>query len=183
MCRRTIGRAGLTAAVLGLGLMATGCGMSNLPLPVVENVDVDRYLGKWYEIARYPNSFEAGCEGVTAEYALREDGRISVVNSCRDVETGEVVQRIEGVARVADPSNSAKLRVQFFWPFEGDYWIIDLDEENYEYAVVGEPGRRFLWILSRSPQMDEALYEELTAKLPDLAYDPDRLIRVEQVAD
>lgn len=169
----------LTVAVLAL-LSVGGCGVMYPPLAVVDSVDLNRYVGKWYEIARYPNSFERGCVGTTAEYTLRDDGRIQVVNTCVESTLDGPTRTIEGTARVADTTTNAKLKVTFFWPFEGDYWIIDLDAD-YQYAVVGDPSRRFLWILSRSPEMDAATYEGIIEWLPTVGYDPSRLILVPQL--
>jgi apolipoprotein D and lipocalin family protein len=149
------------------------------PLQTVEFVDVDRYLGTWYEIARYPNFFERGCAGVTAEYSLRDDGRIRVVNRCREGSVDGPERVIEGRARIVEPETNAKLKVAFFGPFEGDYWIIELDDA-YQWAVVGEPGRRFLWILSRTPTLDEATYEDLMMRVAMQGYDPSRLVLTEQ---
>jgi len=163
------------AALPGLALV--GCG-TTAPLPVVESVDLQRYAGKWYEIARYPNSFERGCTGVTAEYALMPNGRVSVLNTCREDSLDGEARIIAGSARAIDESN-ARLKVTFFWPFEGDYWIIELGDE-YEYAVVGEPRRRFLWILSRTPQLDDEIFDGIIERLPDYGYDPDQLIMVPQ---
>jgi apolipoprotein D and lipocalin family protein len=160
---------------------ALGCTAFYPPLPVVESVELERYVGKWYEIARYPNSFETGCAGVTAEYEIRSDGRINVLNTCIEGDLDGPVRTIEGRARVADSTTNAKLKVTFFWPFEGDYWILELgDEEDYGYAVVGEPSRKFFWILSRTPTLDEATFDSILAQMPGLGYDPDRLIIVEQ---
>ncbi len=168
--------------VLGTMTIASGCTALNPPLNVVEKVELGRYTGRWYEIARYPNSFERGCVGVTADYALREDGRISVLNTCREGSLDGEVRTIEGVARVVDSSTNAKLAVTFFWPFEGPYWILELGE-NYEYAVVGDPSRDFLWILSREPSLDETLYEDILSRLPERGFDPDRLEPVAQLDD
>jgi apolipoprotein D and lipocalin family protein len=168
----------LFAATVTLGLVG-GCGAVYPPLDVVDRVDLDRYVGRWYEIARYPNSFERDCVGVTADYSLRDDGRIDVINTCFESTLDGPERVIEGSARVADPTTNAKLRVTFFWPFEGDYWIIGLDED-YEYAVVGEPSRSFLWILSRTPQMDDETYAGIVESLPAFGYDPDQLILVLQ---
>jgi apolipoprotein D and lipocalin family protein len=168
----------IIAAVVALGF-AGGCGAFYPPLDVVDKVDLDRYSGRWYEIARYPNSFERGCVGVTADYTPRANGRITVVNTCFESSLDGPSREIRGSARVADKTTNAKLKVTFFWPFEADYWIIDLDED-YQYAVVGEPSRSFLWILSRTPQMDEILYEDIVATLPDKLYDPERLLLVPQ---
>jgi apolipoprotein D and lipocalin family protein len=157
-----------------------GCGAFQPPLEVVEFVDLERYTGKWYEIARYPNLFEQNCVAPTAEYTIREDGDIDVVNTCRKFTLDGDLDAVEGVARVVDSETNAKLKVRFFGPFEGDYWIIDLDSE-YNYAVVGAPNRRFLWILSRTPTMDPQVYEQVIAGLPELGYDPNRLLRTTQI--
>ena len=167
---------------LGIAAMVTaGCASFNPPLPVVESVDLERYAGKWYEIASYPNSFQSGCEETTAVYTPRDDGKITVLNTCREAESRQL-RDIEGTARVVDRTTNAKLKVSFFWPFEGDYWIIDL-AEDYSYAVVSEPGRRFLWILSRTPTMDDATYEDILAFVAERGLDPDRLVRTRQVAE
>lgn len=148
------------------------------PITVVRHVDLDRYLGKWYEIARYPNRFQKACVASTAVYSLREDGSIRVLNECRKESLEGPFKRAEGKAWVVDETTQAKLKVQFFWPFRGDYWIIDLGE-NYEYAVVGHPKRKYLWILSRTPQMETEVYEAILERIIRNGYDPDRLIRTE----
>ncbi len=169
----------MTAAALMVTALS-GCGLTlgAAPLPTVEFVDVERYMGTWYEIAKYPNAFERGCEGVTAEYTLMPRGDVRVVNVCRTPDGG-VDRRIEGFATVADKSTNAKLTVFFFFPFGAPYWIIDLDDE-YTYAVVGDPSRTYLWILSRTPTMDQQIYEAIVQKLPDLGYDPGRLELTQQ---
>ncbi|RNC67805.1 MAG: hypothetical protein ED859_13015 [Desulfuromonadales bacterium] len=145
------------------------------PLQTVESVDLKRYAGIWYEIARYPNSFQKGCLGSTASYTLRDDGEIDVVNSCRDAEDGRT-RRVEGRAWVVDPATNARLKVSFFWPFRGDYWIIDLGPA-YEYAVVGTPNRKYLWVLSRTPVMDDAVYAAIMERVRQLGFDPGRVVR------
>lgn len=157
----------------------TSCSIFNAPLDVVDSVELGRYTGRWYEIARYPNSFERGCAGVTADYTLRLDGKIRVLNTCREGSLDGDVRTIEGVARVADKQTNAKFAVSFFAPFEGAYWILELGDD-YEYAVVGEPSRNFLWILSRTPVMDRDVYEDILSRLPEKGYDPMRLLEVEQ---
>ncbi len=175
-----------TLITLALGLLPNwGCIGEGpcAPLSVVENVEIERYMGKWYEIARYPNWFQSeDCVAATAEYTLRDDGTVRVVNTCHQGDVAGPVERIEGRARVVDPTTNAKLKVGFFGPFEGDYWIINLDED-YQWAIVGEPTCRFLWILSRSPTMDDELYDELVAWLADQGYDTDRLRRSTQVSE
>ena len=174
-------RMSFTVSMMLMVLVLPGCGAMYPPLEVVDFVDLERYAGKWYEIARYPTSFERDCVGVTAEYSLRDDGKVDVVNTCRKFTLEAPAEEIEGVARVVDPVTNAKLKVQFFWPFEGDYWIIELDE-NYQYAVVGSPDRRFLWILSRTPAMDADIYEGILETLPEREYDPDRLLLTPQAS-
>ncbi|HNQ22259.1 MAG TPA: lipocalin family protein [Phycisphaerae bacterium] len=164
--------------LLVLGVSVTGCGMRGpaVPLEVVEYVDIERYMGKWYEIARYPTFFQgADCVATTAEYSLRDDGKVRVVNACREGGLDGPEDSIEGVARVVDSVTNAKLKVRFFGPFEGDYWIIDLDPD-YQWAVVGAPSRDFLWILSRTPTMDEDLYTDIVSRLPEKLYDPEKLL-------
>ncbi len=144
----------------------------------VPSVDLARYVGRWYEIARLPNGFPKKCAGgVTATYALRPDRKVTVLNECRKA-SGEIT-RAKGTAKIADKKTNAKLKVTFFWPFYGDYWILDLGP-NYEYAVVGEPGRRYLWILSRTPQIDDALYQGLLAKMAEEGFDTGRMIKTLQ---
>ena len=143
-------------------------------LPTVGNVEVSRYLGLWYEIAKYPVSFEEGCVGVTAEYTLNPDGSIKVVNTCYPGTLDAEPTTIEGVAQIADPATNAKLNVAFFGPFGAPYWIIDLDPD-YQWAVIGEPSRTFLWILSRTPTLDDAVYQDILSRLPAKGYDVSRL--------
>ena len=148
------------------------------PLRTVGNVDLDRYRGTWYEIARYPNRFQRACESDTrAEYTLLKDGKVQVVNSCRQKDG--TTKRARGTAKVADKTTNAKLRVTFFWPFYGDYWIIGLSPD-YRFAIVGEPQRKYLWILSRAPQMEEATYQSIIEQIREAGYDPDKLIKTPQ---
>ena len=151
----------------------------NIDVPrTVEQVDLARYVGQWYEIARYPNRFQRSCSGdVTATYSLLPGGKVSVVNLCRNANGG--LERIRGTARVVDRKTNAKLKVTFFWPFAGDYWILDLGSD-YEYAVVGEPGRNYLWLLSRTPQMDDATYQRIITRLEARGLDTARLIKTPQ---
>jgi apolipoprotein D and lipocalin family protein len=137
-------------------------------------------MGTWYEIASYPQTFQEGCTGTTANYTLRDDGEVDVVNRCflGDLQGEESVA--EGRARVVDTSTNAKLEVSFFRPFWGDYWIIELGDQ-YDYAVVGHPGRDYLWVLSRTPRMADGLYENIVTGLRDRhRYDVTRLKRTLQ---
>jgi len=148
------------------------------PPPVVDAVDLERYAGRWFEIARYDVSFQEGCTGVMAEYAIVDEGRLSVLNTCRKDALDGPVDRAEGRARVVG-GNGAKLEVSFFGPFWGDYWVIEL-AEDYSWAVVSEPGGRYLWILSRTPQMDEAVLEARLSRLREIGYDTSALLFTEQ---
>jgi len=159
--------------------LASGDGKSELE--VVAAVDLSRYAGRWYEIARLPNRFQKKCaDSVTADYVLRPDGKVDVVNRCRK-KSGEFTSA-KGKAKVVDKKTNAKLKVTFFWPFSGDYWILDLGP-NYEYAVVGAPNRKYLWILSRSPAIDETLYQQLLAKMAERGFQTERMIRTLQVSE
>jgi apolipoprotein D and lipocalin family protein len=153
------------------------------PLETVPRVDLDRYQGKWYEVARLPNRFQSDCAGATAEYGLREDGKVSVLNTCYTKEGG--VRSIRGSAKPVDETN-ARLVVRFdglffklfSWLIKANYWVIELDPD-YRYAVVGTPDRKYLWLLSREPRMDEALYESLRAKAEAHGFDVSRILRTE----
>jgi apolipoprotein D and lipocalin family protein len=167
--------ASVTVFAAGL-LMAS----SEPPLETVRHVDLNRYIGRWYEIARYPNSFERKCDrDVTAEYSIRQNGRIRVENACTN--RAGSIERSEGTAKIVDPSTNAKLKVTFFWPFYGDYWIIDLGND-YEYAVVGEPSRHYLWILSRTPTLADSVFQNIIQQLTAKGYDPQTLVRTTQTA-
>ncbi len=165
----------ITLALSVAGALMAGCEISlpGAPLETAASVDVARYMGRWYEIAKYPVAFEAGCYGVTADYSLREDGTVRVLNTCRE-EDGTIRNQIEGFAEVSDKTSNSKLTVYFFYPFGAPYWILEVGE-NYEYAVVGDPSRSFLWILSRTPTLDEETYNGILSRLPTLGYDPNRL--------
>jgi apolipoprotein D and lipocalin family protein len=159
---------------VSLALLAAG-----RPLQTVASVDLQRYLGTWYEIATIPASFQKNCVGVTATYTVRPDGTIGVLNRCRKYTLDGKEKSVKGKAWVVDTKSNAKLKVQFFWPFSGSYWIIELDPE-YRYAVVGHPSRNYLWILCRRPQMDESLYTELLEKIAAQGYDVKRIVRTLQ---
>jgi apolipoprotein D and lipocalin family protein len=150
------------------------------PLETVERVELPRYLGTWYEIASFPQRFQKGCTATTATYSLRDDEMIEVLNRCRKGGLDGKLDEAEGRARVVDRTTNAKLEVSFFGPFWGDYWIIDLDEEDYRWAVVGHPGRDYLWILSREPTLDPEIYEGILARLREQHYDTSRLVRTLQ---
>jgi apolipoprotein D and lipocalin family protein len=157
------------------GVMSARAVSSEASLQVVPSVDLSRYVGKWYEIAHLPAWFQRDCASdTTATYTLRPDGKISVLNQCRKADG--VLKSAKGKAHVArDKGPNTKLKVTFFWPFYGDYWIIDLDPQ-YRWAVVGEPRRRYLWILSREPQLDQAIYAQIVDRAQKQGYDLNSLI-------
>ena len=173
--------------MLGALAMAAGCATSTTerlrlpPLRTVAHVELSRYLGTWYEIANFPQSFQRGCTATTATYTLRADGDIDVLNRCRKGSIDGEEKSALGRARVVDRATNAKLEVSFFRPFWGDYWIIDLSDD-YAYAVVGHPGRDYLWILARNPTMAEATYQSIVTRLQAQGYETSRLVRTLQVA-
>ena len=151
------------------------------PLKTVPHVNLSRYLGKWYEIARFPNSFQKDCVEAVAEYSQIEDEKIQVVNTCKEIKDGRL-SSATGIARVEDPVTHAKLKVNFVpawlrWTGigNGDYWIIDLDE-GYTYAVVSEPSRKYLWILSRTPTISQTTYNDIIKRLRDQNFEVSKLI-------
>jgi apolipoprotein D and lipocalin family protein len=149
-----------------------------LSLEVVPHVELEKYLGKWYEIAHLPAKFQEDCNETTATYTLSKDGSISVLNQC--TKNGKMKQA-KGKAKVVDKKSNAKLKVTFFWPFYGDYWIIKLGN-NYDYSVVDTPNRKYLWILSRTPQMDDNLYSQIIEYVKSKGFDANKLIKTFQKA-
>jgi apolipoprotein D and lipocalin family protein len=149
------------------------------PLETAPKVNLTRYMGTWYEIASFPHSFQKGCMATKASYVLKDDGNVAVTNECRRGSLDGELTTARGTAKVADAETNAKLKVTFFWPFYGDYWIIDLGRE-YEYAVVGHPSREYLWVLARSPRMDDGVYSGILDRLNRQGYDTSRLVRTVQ---
>lgn len=160
-------------SILAMSLLGMSCGNHD-SLPTVEKVDLERYAGTWFEIARLPNSFEDGLKCVTATYTLLDNGKVGVTNQGVNENTGKT-ETAEGKARVKDPSEPGQLRVVFFWPFGGDYFIIDLDAD-YRYALVGAPDREYLWILAREKQLDPSTLSMLLEKAKSLGFSTDKLI-------
>jgi apolipoprotein D and lipocalin family protein len=169
------------AAVVARAAETAGRATTAKPLEVVPRVDIQRYLGTWYEIATIPQRFQRGCVGVTAHYSLRADGDIDVVNVCRKETLDGKERSVRGKAWVVDKTTNAKLKVRFFWPFAGAYWIIELDPD-YRWAVVGHPDRTYFWILSRTPQMDPAVYDELIRRAAAKGYDTARIKKTLQAS-
>jgi apolipoprotein D and lipocalin family protein len=170
---------GTTALLVigGLGLLAactmTGSnksGNAHVPEPA-KPVDLDRYLGQWYEFARYENRFERGCEAVTANYAKRDDGLVSIINSCRDGGVNGAYRSSEGKAKIVPETNNAKLKVSFFGPFYvGDYWVLD-HADDYTWSIVGEPSGKYLWILTREAKPSAEQRTALIHRARKLGYD------------
>ncbi len=154
------------AALLGVTLLSA-CNEDYAPMPTVDKVDVDRYLGKWYEIAVIPNRFQAMCVADTRAEYRKNDGAIQVINRCRK-QDGKI-ETAEGVAKIVDGSNNAKLRVSFFRPFYGNYWILDLDP-NYQWVLVGEPSRKYGWVLSRNMKLEPEQWQKAMKTAEQLGY-------------
>ncbi len=144
-------------------------GNTSVPQPA-KAVDLNRYLGRWYEMARYEAPFQKGCEAVTADYALRADGQITVLNSCRQGSPDGKAKSASGRAKIVPGSDNAKLRVSFFGPFYGDYWILDHDD-SYRWSIVGEPSGRYLWMLTREAEPSADTRALIEARVKSLGYD------------
>lgn len=146
-------------------------GNAAVPQPA-KPVELTRYLGRWYELARYEQGFQKDCDGVTADYALRDDGKISVLNTCRKPDGS--IKRAEGKAKVVDTATGAKLKVSFFGPFYGDYWVLD-HADDYSWSIVGEQSGRYLWLLSRDSAPGQARLDMLIGRARQLGYDTSML--------
>jgi apolipoprotein D and lipocalin family protein len=166
--------------ISGLSLTGSNIQKNTVDNSVVKKLDIQKYLGTWYEIARYDHFFERGLMGVTANYSLREDGFIKVINSgYKNSLDGKFSQAI-GKAYVPNPENEpAKLKVSFFLFFYADYYVMELDKD-YQWAVIGSNTDKYLWILSRTPQIKDELFNELLEKLKKRGYDVSTLIKVLQ---
>lgn len=148
-------------------------------LPTVKKVDLQKYSGLWYEIARFPNRFEKGLVCVTAHYEVKENGKVEVVNKGHLSKDIKRVKTAKGVAWVPDDKFPGQLKVRFFWPFAGKYYIIALDE-NYNYVLVGDPARKYLWVLSRTRILSEDIYSRLLKIAKDNGFNTQKLIRINQ---
>lgn len=174
MIRRTLAK---MWSILLVGIVA-GCSSVPDGLQPVSDFQPDRYLGTWYEIARLDHSFERGLSHSTAEYSMRDDGNIGVVNRAFDAKRGKW-REARAVARFVGPTNVASLSVTFFWPFSGAYHVIAVDREQYAYAMVTSYSRSYLWILSREKHLDPAVQRDLLAKAKAWGFNTDALIFVE----
>lgn len=148
-------------------------------LPTVDKVDLSSYTGTWYEIARLPNSFEKGLECVTATYTLKSNGKIEVLNKGYSAEKAEF-KTAKGSALVPDMAYPGRLKVSFFWPFYGNYYILALDDA-YQYALVGDPSRKYLWVLSRSKILDDSIYNDLMGHANNMGFDTNGVMKINQI--
>jgi apolipoprotein D and lipocalin family protein len=163
--------------VLLMAIFSLGCTGVPKGLEPVAGFEAERYMGKWYEIARFDHTFERGLTDVTATYTLRHDGAVRVVNRGYDVEDSEW-DEINGVARFRGEPTVASLKVSFLWPFYGGYHVIALDKEGYRWAMVVGPSRGYLWILSRSKQLDAAILDRLVQQAAEWGFETDELVYV-----
>jgi apolipoprotein D and lipocalin family protein len=172
----------VVAPVLGI-LALSGCASTPQglgPLAIVPQLDIQRYLGRWYEVARFDQPFEKDLVGTTAEYSLRADGRVQVVNSGFKKDLDGPYKEARGVAWVPDPKRPAALKVSFFWPFAGDYLVFGLDDDDYSWAVVGDNSRKYLWFLARTPEISGELFENMKQLARGQGYDLSGLYVVPQ---
>ncbi len=151
-------------------------------LPTVNKVDLQKYSGQWYEIARFPNRFEKGLICVTANYKVKENGKIEVINKGRTEKDINRIKTAIGTAWIPNNTYPGQLKVRFFWPFSGNYYIIALDK-SYHYVLVGDPARKYLWVLSRTKTMSEDIYSKLLKVAERNGFDIHKLIRVKQDCD
>ena len=173
-------------AVTVLAVLASGgaSGCPTNPPSTVSSVDINRYVGLWYQISAYEVFFNRGLVGVTAEYTLNDDGTVHVFNRGLQGSLDGPEQTIEGTARVVDTQTNSKLEVKFNFPlsnlFKGQYWIVDLDEQDYSYAVVSDSRRSTLFVLSRTPQLKKSVYNRILQRLEDNGFDTNTLVLTEQ---
>ncbi|MDY0254775.1 MAG: lipocalin family protein [Tenuifilaceae bacterium] len=146
---------------------------------IAKDMELKKFLGVWYEIARFPHSFERDLVGVTATYSLKKNGNIQVINQGYKNTLDGKLKRAKAFAKIPNPSEPGRLKVYFFWPFGADYLILDLGKE-YQWALVGSSSPSYLWILSRTPQMDDGLYESIIEKAKSIGYNTSRLELVPQ---
>jgi apolipoprotein D and lipocalin family protein len=160
---------------LFLSFLGFSCAAPHIALESQESFDIKKYMGKWYEIARLPNSFEEGLEENTAFYELRENGDVTVINQGRVVADKSRYKEVKGRAWIPDANEPSKLKVSFFWPFAGDYWVLRVDRD-YSIALVGDPSREYLWILARERDPDPKVVSELKAYASSLGYAVENMV-------
>lgn len=171
----------LKTIALSLIIATFGCSSTKnmIDKTIVKDLELEEYLGTWYEIARFDHRFERNLVGVTANYSLREDGKIKVVNSGYKNSLDGPKSTAVGKAKIPDTNRPAHFKVSFFWFFYSDYLVMELDE-NYQWAVIGSSSDNYLWILSRTPQIKDSLKKELLGKISARGYNTNELIWVEQ---
>jgi apolipoprotein D and lipocalin family protein len=178
MIMRTARKMVMSAFVFSIAVFNSGCTGVPDGLTTVSEFELDRYLGTWYEVARLDHRFERGMSDVTANYSMRDDGGVSVVNRGFEEPKGEWTSA-NGKAYFVGDSDVGELKVSFFGPFYGGYNIIELDKDDYQYSLVAGPDRDYLWILSRSPQLDPEVMSALVEKANSLGFPTDELIYVD----
>lgn len=167
-----------TIILIAFQALIYSCTMSQNPPTVTDSIDLQKYSGKWYEIASYPMSFQKDCYCVTADYTLTNNGYVKVFNSCRKGNVNGKVKSISGKAFPVKGTSNVKLKVRFFWPFKADYWVID-KADDYSWAVVSGPSRKYLWILSRKPEMQKEIWQGITDRLVKNGFDIGKLKMME----
>ncbi len=162
-------------------VLLTGCASlrNTEPLPTVDGVDLERYMGEWYVIANIPYFGERGNVEGRAIYRLRDDGRMDDIYLYRRGDFDSRERSLEGVAWVVDEETNAQWKVRFYWPFTFDYYVVGLDED-YQWSMVGHPSRRYAWIMAREPRMDDDLFQELLTRFDELGFDSSELKKVPQ---
>lgn len=166
-------------------IVILSCNQYNPPKTMIDNstveqLDLNRYLGTWYEIARFPHSFEKDLTGVTATYSLKPNGKIKVVNKGYLETLDGKLKEAEGKAKIPDPDEPGKFKVSFFLFFYADYYVMELDHENYSWVMIGSSSPKYFWILSRTPKMNEKTYQMLLENARKRGYDLSKLIVVKQ---
>lgn len=167
----------LLAIFIAFVIVASRLESKKEPLLTTASVNIKRYMGKWYEIASFPTTFQRGCQCTMAEYTYNAEGSyVEVVNKCKQ---GKKWQQIKGKAYTIEDSNNTKFKIQFFSFFTGDYWVLDL-ADNYSYALVGTPSRNYLWVLSRTTTLPYETYVCIVEHAASLGFDTDRLVLTQQ---
>lgn len=167
-----------TLLTLLLSFTLLGCSDPQDPPTTAKNVNLQKYMGKWYEIASFPNRFQKGCRCTTAEYHLTKPNRVSILNRCIKNQNKDFTQA-KGKAWAPDINDPSKLKVQFFWPFRGNYWILYLDK-NYQYVLIGAPKRQYLWILARTKTLQKTTYNKLVNIAKEKGFDVRKLKMTQQ---
>ena len=166
-----------TTLLVVFAFLITSCTGKPEGMVAVKNFELDRYIGKWYEIARLDHSFERGLNNITAEYSLRDDGGVKVINSGYSKDNNEWKQA-EGKAYFVDDTDSGHLKVSFFGPFYGSYIIFELDKKDYQHAFISGPSTEYLWLLSRSPQVSDEIINQFKKRSAEFGFDTSKLIFV-----